>query len=48
MEGESAVTPSIIYEFHYPISSEIKWKMKVVLLEVSLMTFILMIWSNQR
>ena len=46
MEGQSGVTGSIIYEFHYPISNEMKWKMKVVLLEVSLLNLILRIWSN--
>ena len=48
MEGQSGVTRSIIYEFHYPISNEIKWKVKVVLLEVLLMNLILWIWSNER
>ena len=42
MEGESGVTRSIIYEFHYSISYEIKWKVKVVLVEVSLMNIILL------
>ena len=39
MEGESGVTRSIIDELHS--SNMIKWKVKVVLLEVSLMSFIL-------
>ena len=44
MEGESGVTGSIIDEL--PSSDMIKWKVKVVLLEVSLMNFILEI-SNE-
>ena len=43
MEGESGVTRSIIDDFIFRISSKIKWKVKVVLLEVSLMNFILRI-----
>ena len=39
IEGESSVTRSIIDELHY--SDIIKWKVKVVLLEGSLMSFIL-------
>ena len=46
MEGEGGVTGSIINELHS--SDMIKWKVKVVLLEVSLMNFILRIWSNLR
>ena len=38
MEGESLVTRSIIDELHS--SDMVKWKVKVVLLEVSLMNFI--------
>ena len=41
MKGESGVTRSIIDELHS--SDMIKWKVKVVLLEVSLMNFILWI-----
>ena len=41
MEGESGVTRSIIDEFILLISQEIKWKVKVVLLDVSLTNFIL-------
>ena len=41
MEGESVVTRSIIDEIHS--FDMIKWKVKVVLLEVSLMNFILWI-----
>ena len=41
MEGGSCVTRSIIDELHSSVSKEIKWKVKVVLLEVSLMNFIL-------
>ena len=48
MEGESGVTRSIIYEFHYLISYEIKWKVNVVLVEVSFKNLILRIWSNER
>ena len=43
MEGASGVTRSIIDEFHFWISKEIKGKVKVVLLEVSLMNLILWI-----
>ena len=39
MEGESGITPSIIEELHS--WDMIEWKVKVVLFEVSLMTFIL-------
>ena len=41
MEGESGVTLSIIDELILRISKEIKWKVKVMLLQVSLMNFIL-------
>ena len=41
MEGESGVTRSIIDELHS--SDMVKWMMKVVLLEVSLIKFILRI-----
>ena len=41
MQGESGVTRSIIDENHS--SDRIKWKVEVVLLEVSLMNFILRI-----
>ena len=43
LEGESGVTRSIIDELHSSDILEIKRKMKVVLLEVSLMNFILRI-----
>ena len=43
MEGESGVTLSIIDELFLRIFNEIEWKLKLVLLEVSLMNFILMI-----
>ena len=46
MEGESGVTRSIIDEPHFSNIKEIKWKVKVVLLEVLLMNFILGI-SNE-
>ena len=35
MENEGGVTRSIIDEYHFRISIEITWKVKVVLLEVS-------------
>ena len=41
MEGGSGVTRSIIDELHS--SDMIKWKVKVVLFEVSLMSFVLQI-----
>ena len=41
MVGESIVTRSITDELHSWRSKEIKWKVKVELLEVSLMNFIL-------
>ena len=41
MEGESGVTQSIIDELLLRISNEMKGKVKVVLLEVSLRNFIL-------
>ena len=41
MEGESGVTRSIIDELHSADMN--KWKVQVVLLEVSLMNFILLI-----
>ena len=46
MEGESGATRSIIDEVFLQVSKEIKWQVKVVLLEVSLMNFILRI-SNE-
>ena len=48
MEDESGVNGSIIDEIHLGISKEIKRKVKVVLLGVSLMNFILYVWSNGR
>ena len=39
MEGKSGVTRSIIDELHS--SDLVKWKVKVLLIEVSLMKFIL-------
>ena len=41
MEGESGVTRNIIDLPHSSDIQEVKWKVKVVLLEVSLMNFIL-------
>ena len=46
MEGEGRVTQSIIHELILGISKEIKWKVKVVLLKVSLMNFILQISND--
>ena len=46
MEGASGVSRSMIDEILLRISKEIEWKVKVVLLEVSLMKFILRI-SNE-
>ena len=46
MDGESGVTRSIIDELQS--SDMVKRKVKVVLLEVSLMKFILTIWSKGR
>ena len=40
MEGESGVTGSVIDELLLRISNEIKWKVQVALLEVTLMNFI--------
>ena len=40
MEGECGLTRSIIDELLSWVSKEIKWKVRVVLLEVSLMIFI--------
>ena len=48
MECGGCVTRSIIDALIPGISKEIKWKVKVVLLEVSLMNFILRIGSNER
>ena len=48
VECESGVTQSIIDALLPGISKEIKWNVKKVLLEVSLMNFILRIWSNER
>ena len=46
MEGESGVTRRIIDELHFRISKEIKWNVKVVLLEVSFMNIILRIFKE--
>ena len=43
MEGESGVTQSIVDELDSWYIQEMKWKLKVVLLEVSSMNFILRI-----
>ena len=50
MEGESGVTGSINDELHSSDIQEIKWKVKVVLLEISMINFILQISkrSNRR
>ena len=44
MEGESSVSRNILMNFITWISKEIQWKVKDVLLEVSLMSFILRIY----
>ena len=41
IEGESDVTQVSLMNFVFRISNEIKWKVKVVIFEVSLMKFIL-------
>ena len=46
MEGESGVTRGIIAELHS--SDMVKKKVKMVLLQVSLLNFILRIWSKGR
>ena len=46
MEGESRVTRSIIDELHSSDIQGVKWKVKVMLLEVSLMNVLLWI-SNE-
>ena len=48
MERESGATRSTLLNFILWISNKIKWKVKVVLLEVSLMNFNIRIWSNGR
>ena len=48
MECECAVTRSIIDEVIPGTPKEMKWNVKVVLPEVSLMKFVLRIWSNER
>ena len=48
MEGESGVSRSIIDELYSSDIQEDQMEMKVVLLEVSLMNFILRIWSKGR
>ena len=47
-EDEGGVALSVIDELILGISKENKWTEQVVLLEVSLMNFILLIWSNRR
>ena len=46
MESEGCVSRSIIDELHY--SDLVKWKVKVVLLEVSLMNLILLISKGSK
>ena len=46
MEGESGVIRTIIDELLLQISKEIKWKVKVVIFEISLMILLLPI-SNE-
>ena len=49
MEGESMVLLEVSFtNYIHRISKEIKWKVKVGLLEVSLMNLILRIWSKER
>ena len=48
MEGESGVSRSIIDELYFSDIQEDQMEMEVVLLEVSLMNFILRIWSKGR
>ena len=48
MEGESGVTRSIIDDLHSCDIQEIEQKMKVVLVEVSLMNFILRIAKEMK
>ena len=48
MEGESGVSPNIIDELYSSDMQKVKWKLKVVLLEVSLMNLLLRIRSNGR
>ena len=48
MEGESGVTRSIIDELHSWIPKQIKWKVTGVLLEISLMIFILRISKEMK
>ena len=47
MEGESGVTPTIVEELLSSDIQEIKWRVKLVLLEVSLMNFIVQISRRQ-
>ena len=46
IEGEGGVNESIIDELHS--SDLVKRKVKVMIFQVSLMNFILLIWSNGR
>ena len=48
MEGECGVSRSIIDELYSSDIQEDQMEMEVVLLEVSLMNFILRIWSKGR
>ena len=41
IEDENGVTRTIIDEIHFRMSKQIKWKVKVVLLEVSLINLML-------
>ena len=45
MEGESSVLEVSLMNFDLRMSKEIKWKVKVELLEVSFMNFILEIFK---
>ena len=46
MEGESGVTRSIIDELHSSEIQGVKWKVKVMLVEVLLMNFMLQIFNE--
>ena len=46
MEGKGGVTRSIIHEVHSSDIHGIKWKVKVLLIEVSLLQFILRISTD--
>ena len=47
-EGESGIIPNVTDELHSSDILEIKWKLKVLLLEVSLMNFIFRISKEMK